>query len=553
MERNVQYLAETPFDVLVVGGGVYGAALVREAATRGLQAALIEQNDFCSGTSANSLKIMHGGLRYLQQMDIPRVLESIRERSTWLRTAPHLVEPLDCIMPTRTSLTRNRAVMSLGMAANDVLSSGRNRGLDRTRGLAACRTVSRDACLEVLPALKESDVSGGALWHDAIGFDTERIVVSIVLDACDAGATVANYVRASALTLKEGAVTGVEAEDRVSHEHFSIRADVVINAAGPWASELLEPAEIKLSLPCKHLALGINLILKSWPLCGMAAGLTAGPGTPSGGRLFFFVPWRGVVMAGTYYRPHEGPVDAAAVTDEDIDAYLAALNSCYPGADLSRDDILMIHAGVLPAAHAADAGREPPLLRHYRLIDHGNADGVEGLLTVQGIKYTTARDVAQHAISVAVSRLSCPSVPSTTAARPLPGGVIGGLASFREATIKKYSKHTPLPVIERLLRFYGSGIDAILATGDHGPLLEGSDSVLAREIEHVVATEMPQTLGDLLFRRTGLGSSGLPDPLLVRSCAQVMARACGWDAARVEREIDAVTKCTCLWQAATQV
>ncbi|MDP6490220.1 MAG: glycerol-3-phosphate dehydrogenase/oxidase [Kiritimatiellia bacterium] len=553
MERNVQNLADTSFDVLVVGGGVYGAALVREAATRGLRAALIEQNDFCSGTSANSLKIMHGGLRYLQQMDIPRVLESIRERSTWLRTAPHLVEPLDCIMPTRASLTRNRAVMSLGMAVNDVLSSRRNRGLDRTRRLAACQTGSRDACLEVLPALKDSDVSGGARWHDAIGFDTERIVISLLLDACDADATVANYVRASALILKEGTVTGVEAEDLVSHEGFSIRAEMVINAAGPWASELLEPAGIKLSLPCEHLAVGINLILKRWPVRNMAAGLTAGPGTPSGGRLFFFVPWRGVVMAGTYYRPHEGPVDAAAVTDEDIDAYLAALNSCYPGADLSRDDILMIHAGVLPAAHAAKAGKEPPLLRHYRLIDHGNADGVEGLLTVLGIKYTTARDVAQHAISVAVSRLSCPSVSSTTAARPLSGSVIGSLAGFRDATIEKYAKHTPLPVIDRLLRFYGSGIDAILATGDHGPLLEGSDSVLAREIEHVVATEMPQTLGDLLFRRTGLGSSGLPDPLLVRSCGAVMARACGWDAARLEREIDAVTKSTCLWKAATQV
>ncbi len=553
MERNVQYLAQTPFDVLVVGGGVYGAALVREAATRGLRAALIEQNDFCSGTSGNSLKIIHGGLRYLQQMDIPRVLESIRERSAWLRTAPHLVEPLDCIMPTCRSLTRNRLVMSLGMAANDVLSSGRNRGLDRTRRLAACRTVSRDACLDALPALKDCDVSGGALWHDAIGFDTERIVISILRDACDAGATVANYVRADALTLKEGTVTGVEAEDRISRKRFAIRADMVINAAGPWASELLESAGITLSPPCEHLALGINLILKRWPVRHMAAGLTAGPGTPSGGRLFFFVPWRGVVMAGTYYRPHEGPVAAAAVTDADIEAFLAALNSCYPGADLSRDDILMSHAGVLPAAHAAHAGKEPSLLRHYRLIDHGNVDGVEGLLTVLGVKFTTARDVAEHVISVAVSRLNCPTVPSATAAQPIAGGVMGSLASFRDATIETYSKHTPLPVIERLLRFYGSGIDAILTAGDHGPLLEGSDSVLAREIEYVVATEMPQTLGDLLFRRTGLGSSGLPDPLLVRSCGQVMGRACGWDDARLEREIDAVTKSTCLWQAATQV
>jgi len=552
MERNVEQLSDTAFDILIVGGGVYGAALVREAATRGLRAGLIEQNDFCSGASANSLKIMHGGLRYLQQVDIPRVFESIRERSTWLRTAPHLVEPMNCIMPTKGSLLRSRLVMSVGMGLNDILSSGRNQGLDHARRIADCRTVSKDACLEVLPALEDSGVTGGAIWHDAIGYDTERLVISMLLDACDAGACVANYVRACELVIEEGAAVGVQAEDRLTGERVTIRADVIVNAAGPWASELLESAGVKLTLPSHHLALGINLILKRWPIRDMAAGLTAGPGTPSGGRLFFFVPWRGVVMAGTYYRPHEGPVDSAAVTDEDIDAYLAALNSCYPGVDLTRDDILMVHAGVLPASRAASAGKEPPLLRHYRLIDHGNADGIEGLLTVLGIKYTTARNVAEHVISVAESRLNCPLVASTTAARPLAGDMVGDLASFRDATIEKYRASTPLPVIERLFRFYGCGIDAILASGEHGPLLEGSHAVLAREIWHVVQTEMPQTLGDLIFRRTGLGSKGVPDPVLVRSCGEVMADACGWDADRLEREIDGVTAVTCLWQAATR-
>ncbi|MBL7076296.1 MAG: glycerol-3-phosphate dehydrogenase/oxidase [Kiritimatiellae bacterium] len=549
MERNVKHLCDTGFDILVVGGGVYGAAIVREAATRGLRAALIEQNDFCSGTSANSLKIMHGGLRYLQQVDMPRVFESIRERSTWLRTAPHLVEPLNCIMPTQAKLMRSRLVMSLGTGLNDVVSARRNRGLDPARRIAACRTVSRDGCLQVLPALSDRGVTGGAIWHDAIGYDTERIVISMLLDACDAGASVANYVRACEPVIEEGAVVGIRSEDRLTGESFVIRSDVVINAAGPWASEFLESAGVKLSTPCHHLALGINLILKRWPVRDMAAGLTAGPGTPSGGRLFFFVPWRGVVMAGTYYRPHEGAVDSAAVTDEDIDAYLAALNSCYPGVGLTRDDILMAHAGVIPAAHAAKAGKEPPLMRHYRVIDHGNADGVEGLLTAQGIKYTTARDVAQHVVSLAMSRLNCPLVPSSTSLRPLSGDVVGDLAAFREATIEKYRESTPLPVIKRLFRFYGSGIDAILASGDHGPLLDGSSAVLAREIRHVVNSEMPQTLGDLLFRRTGLGSNGLPDPALIRSCGAVMAEARGWRAARLEREIEAVTGTTNLWQA----
>ncbi len=550
MERSIQHLSDTSFDILVIGGGVYGAALVREAATRGLRAGLIEQKDFCSGSSANSLKIMHGGLRYLQQLDVPRIFESIRERSIWLRTAPHLVEPLNCIMPTTASLLRNRSVMSLGMALNDLMSAGRNKGLDPLRRIADCRTVSKDACLEVLPALKDTGVTGGAIWHDAIGFDTERLVISMLLDACDAGASVTNYVRAAELLIESGSVVGVRAEDLLTGETLSINADVVMNAAGPWSAELLESLDVKLSLPCRHLALGINLILKRWPVRDMAAGLTAAEGTPSGGRLFFFVPWRGVVMAGTYYRSHEGPVGSAAVTDEDLDAYLEALNSCYPGADLCRDDILMAHAGVLPASRAANAGEEPPLLRHYRLIDHGSADGVEGLFTVLGVKYTTARDVAQHAVSAAESRLNCPVVASSSAVRRLPGDVVGDLASFREATIEKYRDSTPLPVIERLFRFYGSGIDAILASGDQGSLIEGSNSVLDIEIRHVIENEMPQTLGDLIFRRTGLGSNGVPDAALVRSCGAVMADTCGWDEERLEREIEAVLSATCLWQAA---
>ncbi len=523
---------ETRFDLLVVGGGIYGAALVREAATRGLRAALIEQNDFCSGTSANSLKIMHGGLRYLQQADLPRVFESIRERSIWLRTAPHLVEPLNCIMPTCASLLRNRGVMSFGLWINDILSAGRNRGLARSRQIGDARTVGRNACRDALPALPAEAVTGGAVWHDAIGYDPERLVISMLLDADDAGASVANYVRASALAVEDEAVKAVQAEDRLTGERFAIRSEVVINATGAWAPEFLEACDVSLSVPCRHLALGVNFILKRGPSGDVAAGLTSGPGTPSGGRLFFFVPWRGVVMAGTYYRPHEGPVDTAAVTQADIDAYLAALNSCYPGMELAQDDILQVHAGVLPAARAARHGEEPPLLRHYRLIDHGNRDGVDGLFTVLGVKYTTARGVAEHAITVAESRLSCPRVRSSTARRPLAGGGMGDPEAFHDATIEKYGDKVPRQAVERLLRYYGTGVDAILASVDCVEWVAGGDAVLVQEIRHIVDNEMPQTLGDLLFRRSGLASVQRATAELVEGCGRIMAEQRGWDDAR---------------------
>jgi len=527
---------------------VYGAAITREAATRGLRAVLIEQNDFCSGASANSLKIIHGGLRYLQQMDLPRVFESIRERSILLRTAPHLVDPLSCIMPTRPTLMKSRLILSLGTALNDMLSAGRNRGLDPSRRLAACRTLSKAACLERLPGLRDAGITGGAIWHDAMGYDTERIVISMIMDACDAGAMAANYVKARELIVEDGTVVGVRAEDVLSGETLMIRSQLVINAAGTWSSELLGQSSAAFTHPCRHLVLGINLILKRGPSAQMAAGLTAGAGTPSGGRLFFFVPWRGVTMAGTYYRPHEGSVDSAAVTDADIEAYLAALNSCYPGLVLTRDDILMMHAGVIPGTRVAQAGEEPPLLRHFRLVDHANTDGVEGLLTVLGVKYTTARDVAQRTMSLAIKRLDGPVVRSTTAVRPLPGDVMGNVADFREAALKRYAAHSA-PVVERLLRLYGCGIDALLGGQAVEPVLAGSDDVLAAEIRHVIANEMPLTLADLIFRRTGIGSSGQPNPLLLHACAALMAEAYGWDTSRREAEVEAVIETRCLWNA----
>jgi glycerol-3-phosphate dehydrogenase len=170
---------------------------------------------------------------------------------------------------------------------------------------------------------------------------------------------------------------------------------------------------------------------------------------------------------------------------------------------------------------------------------------------VLGIKYTTARHVAEHAITRAITRIGGMVSPSITATRPFPGDVIRSLAEFRASSLERYSATIPRPAIERLLRLYGCGIDAILVSGDPGPILEGSDDVLAGEIRHVVNTEMPRTLGDLIFRRTGIGSNGAPDPVLVRACAAIMAQAHGWNGDRIEAEVAAVLGTTCLWQAAT--
>lgn len=547
MERDIKSLGNSPFDILIIGGGIYGAALAREASSRGLSTALVEQADFCSGTSANSLKIIHGGLRYLQQADIPRVLESIRERHHLLKTAPHLVSPMPCIMPTRGLTMKSRPVMAIGMLANDIISFNRNTGLDPQRRIPMGTTLSRDRCLQVLPSMRGEPVTGAAIWHDALALDTERLVIGMIKAASEAGAVVANYVQAKGFLMEGNRVTGITAQDLADSgsEPFPIRAGMVINAAGPWETELLASLGRPVDFKTTHLALAMNIIIRNWPVTTHAAGLQA----KGNGRLYFFVPWRGVTMAGTYYRAHQGSADGLAVTDDDIAAYLDALNTCLPDVRITRDDILAVHAGILPCRQPPLPDQEPKLLRHYRFVDHASTDGIEGLASVLGIKYTTARGVAETVIGKLAPRFGKPLRPSRTAKTPLPGGDIPDLHAFRQTAATKYAA-VPADIRERLLAFYGTEAEAIFKLAQAGQRpLNDRDALLRAELLFVIRSEMPLTLGDLLYRRTGMATAGPTDIRQVKLAAEVMATEHHWTPARTEKEIQSAISPATLWQA----
>lgn len=540
MKREPGNLQAGVHDVLIVGGGIYGAALAREAATRGLKTALIEQADFCSGSSANSLKIIHGGLRYLQQADLPRVLESIRERSILLRTAPHLVEPVPCLMPTRGLGMKSRTVMMFGMLANDILGFNRNRHLDPLRRIPNGTTLSRKECLEILPMLADTPATGAARWHDGLAQDTERLALGMVRAAADAGAAVANYVKAEAPILEGRRVTGVRAVDRLDGTAFDIRAGVVIDATGPWSAQWLAGLGHRSAVPA-HWALSMNLIVKSGPSATHAAGLQS----RSNGRLYFFMPWRGVTMAGTYYREYTGSPDGLQVTDADIDSYLAELNSCLPDGKLARGDILAVHAGILPCRRQARPGREPDLLRHFRYTDHAQHDGIEGLVSVCGIKYTTARGAAETVVVQVARKLRKTIAPSSTRRAHLPGGDIPDWADFRRGMGAAHPE-VPEAALDRLLSLYGTEAKALFALAGPQP---GADALLRAEARFCLRNEMPQTLGDLVFRRTGIASAGLPPAEALRAWADAMGAELNWSADRIQAEIRAVERAPHLWQA----
>lgn len=540
MKRDLQALADRTFDVLVAGCGVYGAFVAREAALRGLSVAVIDAGDFCGATSANSLKIIHGGLRYLQQFDIIRVRESVVERRNMMRLAPHLVHPLPCIMPTTGWGLRSKLVMRMGMLVNDMLSFDRNRTGDPEKFIPNGSVLSMEECLRILPGLAGRGVTGAAAWHDALAHNTERLVLGAVMAACGAGAVAANYVRLVGFSRKGGNITGIVAEDVFTGSRFPVSAKLVINATGPWTPEILSLADEHAPSPIRQLVLAMNFVLNRQVIQSYAAGLTS-PRTPDRKmRLLFFEPWRGRTIAGTYYRLHTGPAGDMKVSEEDIATFLDDLNRAYPPARLERKDIAVIHAGLQPAASSSG---EPEPAGHYRIVDHSTADGIEGLLTVVGVKYTTARDVAAKAVDVALSKLGRPprGSQSGSADRRLPGGEFPDFNGLLGQMLHSAGTMLGEEHVRRLVMNYGTEcralVDVCKSDSSLGRLPCDCPDIIGAEVVHAVRSEMAQTLSDIVFRRTDLGSAGTPDEATLRACADLAAREAGWDAKRKETEV----------------
>src|SRR5688500_6169422 len=286
MKRNLERLANQKFDVLVVGGGVHGACTAWNAALRGLSVALIERGDFGSGTSQNSLKIIHGGLRYLRDGNLPRIRTMARERTTWMKIAPHLIHPLPCLLPTTEKMSRSRLAMGLALMANDFLSFDRNQLADPEKDLFDGMIVSQRELSRILPGYDVSTSTGAAVWYDAQIYNSERLLLEFILSAVDAGAEVANYVEAISFLQRDNRIIGVRAKDVQTGEFFDIQSKLVINCAGAWMDCLLEKAALRSEYAT---SIAMNVIVDQvWS--DVAVGLTSQPLNGKHPQVLFIVP-----------------------------------------------------------------------------------------------------------------------------------------------------------------------------------------------------------------------------------------------------------------------
>lgn len=546
MQRNPEKLSKNTFDVVVVGGGVYGACIAWDAALRGLSVALVERGDFGQETSANSLKTVHGGLRYLQDFDLNLVRTMIEERSNYLRMAPHLVQPLACITPTYSKITKSRMVLGTALKMNDLAGYDRNRSLDRE--IPSGELLSRQACKEILPGLSHENVTGAALWHDAQIYDTERFTLALVASAVEAGAEACNYVEAIGFIRRGDRIEGITASDKVTGEVIEIHSKVVINAAGPWIDLVLDHLNGNPGPRIFQHSLAINIITRQI-VDDYAAGVPSwpekngnNPDKPTS-HMLFISPWRGTSIIGTFHSHYAGDPGGFRITEEQLHEILSEANSAYPGANLVLDDIKFVHYGLLPEKIIPQSP-QVRLIRKSRVVDHHKRDGLPGLISVMGVKYTTARHAAEKAVDLVFEKLEKKSPPCETHTRRVYGGKIDQLNYFLRELIQPDTGRLTAETIEHLVRSYGTQYSNIIDLfGDHAqgsPLTLISAPVLKAQVLYAIRKEMAISLPDVIFRRTGIGTAGMPDESVLENIATTMASELDWSLEKLNDEKEKV-------------
>ena len=547
MQRNTHALADGEFDVAIIGGGAFGAAAAWDASLRGLKTALIERNDFSAGSSAECFKMVHGGIRYLQHMDIPRLRSSCHERSAMLRIAPHLVAPLPIVIPTYGHGRKGKLFLGTGMRLYDFLTLDRNTGIaDRTRHIPATRFLSRSELLALFPDIDDPELTGGAVFDDGQMYSPPRLVLAFVKSAVGKGAVACNYVEALDFLWEGDRVRGVKARDRLEGNEIEIRAKLVLNAAGPGAEYLLERNPRFGQWRRGAFSRDACFIVRRKPRSKFALaiqGRTRDRDSLVGreARHMFVVPWRDFTLIGVWHKLFPDHPDMSVIEEDELAAWIQEINGCCPALALARDDVVYRNCGLVPFGDGSVGTTELSFGKESRYIDHRAAHGVSGLVTLIGIRYTTARGDAAAALDMLLQQMPNAPGAAATATTPLAGGAIEDFEALRAGAQRVRDSGIAAATLDGLLRNYGTEFGGVLnlAKGDAAEAapIGGSDTIMA-EVTHAVRSEMAMKLDDVIMRRTDLGSGCHPGVAAVNAVAGRMRTLLGWSEEHLRGEIE---------------
>jgi glycerol-3-phosphate dehydrogenase len=537
MNRRIpQDISSYLFDVIVIGAGINGTGIARDAAMRGLKVLLLDKGDISSGTTQWATRLIHGGLRYLQHYEFSLVRESLKDREELLRIAPHLVRPLGFLVPIYDYMSRGKLMIQLGMIAYDALSL--------EKSLEHHRIFDREQTLEREPGLNPEGLKGAALYYDAQSEYAERLAVESAISAREHGAVVLTYAEVSRLIVEDGNVVGVEFADVLGGgERYAAHAPVTVNVAGPWVDDVLGEMDRYVDSEERMIGgtKGSHLVVDPFPGAPETALYVE---ASEDGRPFFIVPWNGRYLVGTTDLRYEGDLDRVVADDEEIDYLLDETNHVIPEANLTWDDILFTYSGVRPLPHQSE-GAEGSVTRRHIVYDHSNKDPrIGGLISIIGGKLTTYPTLSRETVDEVYKKLNRKAPKSRADEVPLTGGVVRDFEAF-SMQFKATSGLAEEPV-ERLLKLYGvRAPDVLELAGDDDSLktpLSASANVrtglIGAEVLYAFRREMAEKLSDVLLRRSMAGMGPNVGLDVDEAAAQVAVRYLGWTEERAEREVE---------------
>ena len=519
--------ADTEFDLAVIGAGINGAGIARDAALRGLRVVVLEQNDLCSGTSAASSRLIHGGLRYLEHGEIPLVYESLHERRHLRQIAAHLVKPLRISIPIYASARRGPLLIRLGMLAYDLLSMRKR--------MPRHDMLSRDEMQSEAPGLNSVGLRAGARYFDAQVTFAERLVLENLLAARSAGASVKTYHRVTGLEIGHGRVERITYEDTISGKQGSLSASVVVNAAGPWVDEVLGVATKAVKRMIggtkgSHIVVGR---FDGAPDDAFYVEATAD------GRPFFVIPWNQQLLIGTTDIRYCESLDEIRASRAEIDYLLSETNRVFPSAELELGDIHYAYAGVRPLPYRKK-GPESAITRKHIIKKHRRI--AKGLLSVVGGKLTTYRNLAEQTVDLVGKILKRRLPPCRTHDTTLPGG--WGLDTARDRL--ESAGVMSAQGIERVLSIYGGRAALLIDLCDKeqqpGACIDEQGRVLAAEVVFCVREEMATTLCDIVHRRLMLGLDADQGRPHYEAIAKIAASELDWSEQRQADELSALRR-----------
>ncbi len=475
------------FDVIVIGGGIYGLMIALEASLRGQSVALVERDDWGYATTSGWLRILHGGLRYLQSADLPRFFESVNERKWFLQHFPEYLEPLSCVMPLYESHSHSPLVMRAGLALNDLLSAYRNAGVSKECHLPGGRILDKASVLEALPFVPADGLRSGACWSDAVVRQPQRLLMALLRWCQSNGAQCFNHTEVTGIEQSAGAVTGVVARSGRDDVTWSINASVVINATGHWAPGLAGKFGAQLPQVLRH-SWAWNILFDIPNPTTVAAAVSA---RRADSQVLFMLPWMGRTMIGTGHALIPEGSENEPVPEKLIREFIEQASAAVPSLDLSESKVARVFQGRLPAM----SGNEMELASRPLVVDHGK-NGLNGLFSIWGVKYTTARKVAAEVVGKA-----CPAVRNRT---------------------PDYIRPAELT--------HNASIDTEVVNGIESGQLD--DDLLNALIQSCDADDDVR-LRDLLLRRCGLGDF----PQFASSVAARVAELMPWDEDRKALEL----------------